>query len=644
MKLKFLFLGMFAAALMMSCNNEGIDNGPVVKTGDDEIVESKGIPTYVALDLQKDKVNTRAGQNALSGHIDERNVGNVAVFVYKMDVAQNTFPENYAYVGSLVAPPVLMKTTDGTKKVYLALNVGSGMAAAANIFNIDLTPANIPTEGAAFATPFNTLNRVLWSNETAGYAYAPVTTASGVSSSNGLIKSLAGGTTTFTKGLLVSPLASAANDPDRYYLMSNWDNPNHDIAGTSDYESTCKFTFAADIPKTSAPTHTDNAIKISVQRAVAKTTLKFSSSIVIAGDGYSYLSDGNDTDKGAFKPWGRTSNSTPGIFAAGNINKETSIFQKFDNGSVSDDNYGFINCHPDSTGGNLAWYTNFDNIRVFGADSTLGYGRPGNTVSRVRSTMTLGTQNPLDSNSYKMGRDTVYLIENAQSFPAGYHDNSTFLIMGGEYIPRSYISTIQQAAVVTNPPIIACNGATIPSGTPAGTVIPGVEYSQIVWPAASGVSADTLYYHIGMKLFFYGKANLYKYYAWVEKKDTTSNDPASGRYGPGTSPSPETDGGVIAAINADFKAKVLVSYFQGNCFYRMFIKDDNAVRNNESVLIRRNHIYDVTISKILGPGIADPNDILIPGQPVNPVDTYIAITIEIQDWHKVDQFVDVDGK
>ena len=646
MKLKFLFLGMFAAAAMISCNNEGIDNGPVIENG---VTLSKGIPTYVALDLPK-QANTRAGVSSLIGHPDEKNIGNVAVFVYKMDAAKNIFPENYAYVGANT-PPVILKTTDGTKKVFLALNVGSGTAAANNFFNLDLGPANVLGEGASgFTTTFQNLNNTLWSNGTSGYNFAKQTTPTTVEgSSNGLIKTLAGGTASFTQGLLIAPTGTP--NAGRYYLMSNWDNDIDDINGVNDYKSTCVFTFSEDIPKsnhdgtgstTSVADGTavkdKNHVKITVQRAVAKATMKFSSTISLHTDGFSYLTDGNDTDKGYFTPWGRTVATEPGIFAAGNINKEASIFQKFDNSSVADDNYGFITCDPIAIGGNDEWYANFDNIRVFGTGKSY---RNNNYVSTVRTTMMNSTQGG-DPNSYKLGTDTIYLTENAQSWAYGKQDNSTYLVVGGKYSPRHFISLIKQANVVTNAPILFYNNVT-PTGTELpGDIIYGSDYAAVNYNTTPA-SNDTLYYHIGMKLFIHGKANLANYYAWILKQDTSgvgsSIDPITS-----LQINPVNDTKVTRAINADFSAGTLMSYYQGNCFYRIFIKDDKATLDNEKVLVRRNHVYDVTIAKILGPGIADPDKIIIPGENVLPVDTYIAITIEIQDWHKVNQSEDVDNK
>jgi len=637
MKLKLFFLGMFAAAFFMSCNNEMIEDGPA---NSKDIVESTGKTTYFSLELPK-KAPTYAGESILKGHADESNVGNVGVFIYRMDIAQNTFPENYAFLATATTP-VTLKTTDGTKKVFVALNIGQSVTTT--FFGPALTAATIPDEGDSYSVALNTLNRIIWADGITGW---DDTAPAGESSSNGLILALAGGNMVFANGLLAlnasTPVIGDAAATGRFYTMSNWDNTEPDTVPGSmpEYVSTCQFTFLADIPKDTAIAGLKNAVTISVQRAVAKTTLKFASSLEYpAAGGFSYLSDGNEGDKGFFTPWNANA-TNKGYFAAGNINKETTIFQKFDNGSVSDDNYNYINCDPGAAGGNTDWYINFDNLRVFGTGNL--YKTSGNTVTNVLNAMS-GSQGT-EANSRQLGVDTLYLTENAQSFPAGYQDNSSFLVVGGRYNPRRWISSLQQASVVTNPPIIACNGEAIPSGTPSGTIIPGTDYALVPYPgSATGVSADTIYYHIGWKLFFYGKENLYKYYAWVEKKDTDTPNTPPTSYGPGTNPNPETSADVVDAINLDFSNKTLVAYFQGNCFYRIFINDINAARINERVLVRRNHVYDVNITKILGPGIADPNDIIVPGKPVLPVDTYISITIEIQDWHKVTQDEEVKGE
>ena len=627
MKNVFYCIVMFVVASLTSCDNiveDGISN--------DFDDTSTGKPTYVALDLST-KPNTYAGETSLKGFADEKNIANVAVFIYKWDGA-NANPEQYALVTSAPTNPILLKITSGTKKVFVAANIGTTSSTLLS----SAIPFNSTTldEGNAFSIPFNQLNAVIWSSgaTSPGWSFSAPVSGAEEGSANGLIKALAGGTSNFSEGLLaLTP--TTATSVGRHYLLSNWDNSIDDIVSdnSADYASTCVFTFAPDVPKYDAMAGTSNAVTINVQLALAKATMKFDASLLHT-DGYSYLSDGSDGDKGFFTPW-NAATGVPGIFTAGNINKETTVFQKFFAGSVVDDNYNHINSDPVVS--NDEWYKNFDNTRVFGTGKK--FLTSANTLTNIYNAMT-GSQAG-EPNSVRLGMDTLYLTENAQEFSAGYIDNSTYLIVGGKYNPKRWISSLEQAAVVINDPIIAFNGATIPPFTPPGAVFPGTDYAPVVYNASPS-SNDTLYYLEYQKLFIHGKENLCKYYAWVLKKDTdTPYNPGVGLYGVGTSPTPETSAAVIDAINLDIASEIIIGYYQGNCFYRVFIFDTDAVISNERVLVRRNHSYDVIISKILGPGIGESLRLLPPPVHVLPTDSYGAFSISIMDQHKVTQWVEV---
>ena len=636
MKLNFFCIVLIAVAAIVSCNSRVEDNEP------NDFIESTGKPTYIALDLSKDIINSYAGETSVKGFVDEKNIGNAAIFVYKWDGA-NMEPESYSFLSTLTYP-VVMKITDGTKKVFVALNIG---ATGATLF--DSIPPAIPTtpvdEGGIWGVHFNDLNRTLWAagngSTAPGCSLIAPAPGSEEGTSAGLIKTLAGGSTTLSEGrLALITSGSSANITPRanaFYVMSNWDGPDDNVANNSaDYPSTCIFTFDPDISKTDAPTHPQNSVKINVQLAVAKATLKFDPANLYS-DGYSYLSEGDGGDKGYFTPWNAMT-GVPGIFTAGNINKAATVFQKFSNGSVADDNYQFIDSNPGSLGGNDDWYRNSDNTRVFGTGKR--YLTSGNTVANIYNAMT-GNQAG-EPNSVRLGMDTLYLTENAQAYPAGFIDNSTYLFVGGKYNPRRWISDLQQAADPTNSPIIACNGVTIPPGTPSGAIFPGTDYAPVIY-SLSPLSNDTLYFSFSFNTFFHGKNNIYKYYAWVEKRDTdTPYNPGAGLYGAGTSPTPETSAAVIDAVNSDIASGNLVAYYQGICFYRIFIVDYTANRNDERVLVRRNHTYDVIISNIAGPGN---NDWSFQRMHYvccnNETESYGAFTISIDDQHKITQTVTV---
>jgi len=612
MKFNFFCLVLFALAAIIGCDNRVEDVYP------NDVKDSTGKPTYIALDLSENS-NTYAGETSLKGFADERNIGNAAVFIYKWDGA-NTTPECYAFVTAATSP-ILLKLTDGTKKVFVAANIGP---AGATFFGAFLPASPTPMdEGDIISVPFSNLNPVIWSSGTAspGWTISAPTSGSEEGSANGLIKALAGGTSTFSEGLLaLTPTQSTS--PNRYYLLSNWDNTVADSVSdnSSGYLSTCLFTFVPDIPKSAAPSHPNNGVTINVQLAVAKATMKFDPAILYS-DGFSYLTYGSGGDKGFFTPW-NASISNPGIFTAGNINKETTVFQKFQSGSIADDNYGFIESIPSLS--NDDWYKNFDNTRVFGTGKL--YLTSGNTVTNIYTAMT-GAQAG-EPNSVRLGMDTLYLTENAQSYTAGFIDNSTYLIVGGKFNPKNWISSIQQASIPSNPPIIAFNDFPIPPGTPSGAIFLGTDYAPVTY-SSSPASNDTLYFHRTFQLFFLGKENLCKYYAWVQNYDRFN-------------PTPETSATVLNAIQSDLDSRNLISYYQGNCFYRVFIVDYNADRSNERVLVRRNHSYNIIISKILGPGIDDAyfQKSLMS---VMPVDSYSAFSFSVMDQHQITQIVEVSN-
>ena len=611
MKLRFLCFVLFALAVIVGCDSMVVDNDPY------GIVDTTEKPTYIALDLSTSP-NTYAGETSLKGFVDERNIENVAVFLYKVDIAMNTFPECYSFLPAS-SGPITMKITSGTKKVFVAVNVGTSSNPLLGS-SFSYTPT-IADDGQELTVHFNVLNPVIWSSGTTspGWSFTPPPNGSEEGSANGLIKTLAGGTSSYYEGL-TALAPDTISSPNRYYLLSNWDNAEADSVGDNlaGNISTCLFTFDPDVSKSDAVAGIQNAVTINVQLAVAKATMKFIAPL--HSDGYSYLSDGSGGDKGFFTPWNATT-TNPGIFTAGNINKLTTVFQKFSNGSVSDDNYSYIS--GDTVGGNNEWYRNFDNTRVFGTGKL--FGTSANTVTNIYNAMT-GSQDG-EPNSVRLGMDTLYLTENAQENTAGYQDNSTFLVVGGKYNPKNWISDIQQSVIISQDPVIAYNGYTIPPSTPAGAVFPGTDYAPVPY-SSSPISNDTLYYHTQLQLFIHGKENLYKYYAWVKKLDTT--------------PNPEYSVAVLNSINSDIENGTLTGYYQGNCFYRVFIVDYDAARMNERVLVRRNHTYDVIISKILGPGIDDASLKQFLPEQILPMDpAYGAFTISISDQHKVTQMVEV---
>ena len=645
MKLKLFFLGMFAAAFFMSCNNE-IDGGGGVVPDEQGIVLSTGTPTYVSFNFSPAKANTYAGTGTNSGEPYEiRLYGDAAVFVYQYTGGATT-PEAFAYLASTMTSTsnVVLKATDGTKKIFTALNIGGPASGSGGTFFDDaiILDETLLDEGDAFGTPFNTLNRQIWTLQATPWWSATAPTAGNEEgSANGLIRAFAGGSFVNANGLLRGNASTTANNA--YFLLSNWDNARRDSVyppgGTGTYpvvpglhQNNCIITLKPEITKTNALT--ENNAHLYVQRAVAKVGLDFAANITLpAPDDYMYESVGADTDtsgvKGYFIPWGASSSSGKGLWALGNLNKVSSVFQKFNGTSVSDDNYAHIAPETQFT----EFLKNFDNTRVFGTGwQTLTYADFNATpVSAIRDTMAL------PGNSSILGADYQYATENAQSFSAGIRDNSTYAIVGGEYIPQFWISKITPFISTSNAPMIEYNlgpaGGIPPADSTAGGKYYGDQYEPIPYTnSGSGYDdGDTLYYNSVYQVFFYGKVNVARYYAWVESRGSATAN---------LSATPEFEQSIQDEIDFDIQAKTLVAYFQGNCFYRIFIVDIDAEASNERVLVRRNHIYNIEISSIIGPGIAEPEFIITP-DPVLPVETYLAVTIEIQEWHVVDQYVDV---
>jgi len=614
-------------------------------------MQSTDTDTWFSVQLPDDKPATYAGTETHAGLTQEGlPKGDAAVFVYKWD-GVNANPESYAYIptGFALANKIVMRVKDGTKKLFVAINVGEPTDATTNLLSIGTLPTTgtVVDLGAAWSTTVNDLNKVLWSTSATTTSSTTVPTDEGVA--DGLIKAFAGGAFINSNGNLNTTTANS----NSWYVMANWDGPNADSLenGTSAYYNSTIHHFLADVPKADVTgSGTANQAKVYVQRSIAKIGMGISAPTSSAGVYQAGTDSGNF---GRFNPW---SVGADQVWALGNINKESTVFQRFTGGSVSDGNYvSIIPCMP--VGSNTNWYVNFDNTRVFGIGKKYGQiasaGPNHNSVASVKTAMT-GSGNK--STRLGLGSSAVYqyATENAQAWEAGKHDNSTYVVVGGVYQPQYWISDLQQAAVTTNSPYTATNGALINTALPAGTKFNGTDFAVVPYPAGNGTGIDTdsLYYHTQYNVFIYKKENLYKYYAWVHKKDTdtpgTHDNPVQvggvDQWGPGTSTTPMTSNHVTQEINADISSGKLVRYFQGNCFYRVFIADKTAKLSNERVLVRRNHVYDVDITKILGPGISDPNEILVTDKNVLETDTYLAITIDVQEWHKIVQKEEVKGE
>jgi len=206
--------------------------------------------------------------------------------------------------------------------------------------------------------------------------------------------------------------------------------------------------------------------------------------------------------------------------------------------------------------------------------------------------------------------------ENGTEFPQ-IQDRGTFVIVGGAYAPRNVITEVKRANVTTNPAEIGWNGAA------SQPLVNSTGYGvNTYYPLHYDGGNDSLYYLVSQKIFVYGRKNLEKLYAWEYKKDKDSDNPS-------------LSVAVDQAIKADLAEEKLFSYYRGQCFYRLWVRDPgakNSSSEHDEVLLRRNHIYDINLNRIRGPGIENPNRIIIPGKPILDEETFVTSEVNIYEW------------
>ncbi|HCC50877.1 MAG TPA: hypothetical protein DEQ30_01535, partial [Porphyromonadaceae bacterium] len=613
MKFKSLFLTMLGAAAIVSCNNDVIGpDGGGPNGGPDTPLE--GVDTYATIGLRKSPI-TYAGDTVISATTIEQNVVDAAMYVYRWDGANMT-AEAMAYLpkANLTSPPDLVadhmtvKVKSGTKKIFMALNIANGSAADPLLPVDDFTTSVIDT-GVPYTTQFTVLNNILEST-TAAYevtsspTVAVSTTAGELRTAKGLIQTLAGGSINTAKGVLYS---TQSLDSDAAFFMSNWDGPKDSITGTipSAYTSDCLFVLLPNISAKNSKTTGDNHFIIGVQRAVAKVSLRITAAGATSSSTATapYYTSEEDGSKGHFKPW-TEGVSGPAIWTLGGINKRTTPFQTFGGTSsaVASPNYSLADTvHFSAIKGSevadavsIAWYSSYDNTRVYGTGHK--YGTKLNTVDNVETAMkAAGNYLPLSTpdadGSTAKPFNTAFCTENGTAFPQ-WQSKGTYVIVGGEYTPKNVLTGINKPSVTTNPAEKGWNGSA-PVANEANT-----GYDANTYPALSYETAgmDTLYYLVANKVFIHGSANLKKYYAWELKYDKDVDDPSSSSI-------------VTNQINDAIDEGLMLAYSKARCFYRVWIKDPNAAVTStyeDEVAVRRNHVYDINISKIKGPGIDDP--------------------------------------
>ena len=652
MKLKLLFLGMLGAALLVGCNNDVIDpnGGP----DDPNNPNFKGKSTYASFSLNlPGNAATYAGEDEVAAVSEEKAISDAVMFIYDWDGANMT-AEAMAFVNTtadltngLATPHVTMFVNSGDKKIFLAVNSGGATPIVENNGNISTFIAK-PDSGIPYSTQFTAMNKILEStasgfNAVSTLATTPVGTEGG---SAGLIRTLAGGAGNATNGVLYSTTAYTTNTR---FFMSNWDGPEDRIVGgLHNYTSDCLFTLLPNITAAqskAAAVGSLNHIAIGVQRAIAKISLRITANGATSSSTAAapYESSEGDGSKGRFTPWTVGGNSVWGL---GGIVKRSTPFQMYTStGAVSAPNYDRSwgdSVHFDAIKSlaadnlSLKWYDSYDNTRIYGTGKI--YGTTSNTVSIIKSTMQTAANSLQLSNPDGVYGPTMrfaFAPENATEYPQ-MEDRGTYAIVGGEYRAQNWIGSITQAPVTSNPPYKGWNGSSY-DVTFTNTNVYGTQYNAPTWVAGDN---DTLYYISTDKVFIHGLVNLLAYYAWEKKQDANLG---SALPQPVTAASAATllkaSVPAIDAVN-DARAKnALFAYYQGQCFYRVWVRDYQYAQTSgyaDEVLVRRNHIYDINISKIKGPGIADPNKIINPG-PIPVLQTFVTADIKILDWHKVIQ-------
>ena len=611
MRLKLFFLGMLAAAAMISCNNDviGPDNGPGGG------LPPEGIPVHASFNFKissETKARTYAGTDTVIASSQENAYTDAAMYLYKWDGVIMT-PEAYLYVPNMTSPTdyqgkITLRATSGLKKVFVALNLAQG------------TDRLVPTPGGSVPPVFNALNNVLYAG--ASDTWDLTVDANNLIKADGLIRALA-------KGDIYSSKPDDGTYSGTYpMLMTNWDGPE-DVAilsPVSTWESNCVITLQPNIDsldsRAATATALENFFDINVQRAFAKISLGIT---VGTNNTYTFtdntnLSDPTDylyvaglgTYQGLFQPWSDADEGDP-IWSLGNIHKETLPFQQFVSGLVRDHNYDAID---DSIIHYAKWTERFDNTRIFpfGLFTINTYPHDSILVDRVKDRMLAANNWQYLSDLGAGDYNFAYATENARRH-ININDWTTYAIIGGRYNPEQIITSIVRANLASQLPTV--------------TTATGYSYEVAL--------TDTMYYIPEFSVFVLGKLNVYKYLAYVVglQKDA---DP-DGDFGAIVPWNPVA---IVGYVNDLLKlksdgSKGLYGYVGGQCWYRIFLEDPGSDKYDEKRVVRRNHIYSINITSILGPGIDDPNNILIPGKDDDESDTYVTANIKILDWHQVNQ-------
>ncbi len=635
MKLKYLVPLFFIAVVLTNCNND-------VSMDDDFGYNNKEL-TYATFNLTVGDAFTYGGADSVDASGYETSVHDAAMFVYKWDGASMK-PEAMAYLpnAELGYPKALtLMASSGEKKIFMAVNINNSTSGPLLNANNGIVTTAVKDTGVVLTSSdtFTALNWVIRANGLAFSTPANAQPARGTEGgSSGLLRTLAGGSIRTSAGIMYTTMIPGADCycAELYCLMTNWDGPDdNSIISGKKSTSDCLFTLKPNITVEQSKKDTStNNVKIGVQRGYAKISLRITADGARTNTNHNYRgpyeSSEEDGSKGRFTVW-QAGTPAVNVWSLGGINKQMYPFQSFrgTQQAVASPNWALSTgdtIHTANPSNSAAWYDSYDNTRVFGHGKT--YFTSANTVYRIKAAMTgygntsyLPNYLPLSPATGRL-EDLQFAMctENGTEFPQ-IQDRATFVIIGGTYAPKNVITEVKRAGVTTNPAEIGWNGvASQPNVNNTGyNVNP---YYQLQY----GSGKEYLYYLVSRKIFIFGRDNLEKFYAWELKIDRNSNTPA-------------TSVAVANAINNAVKAAEILSYYEGQCFYRLWVRDPGAKISSsvhDEVLVRRNHIYDINLNKIKGPGIEDPNIIIIPGHPVPEEDTFVTSEINMFDWKTIE--------
>ena len=613
MKLKFLFMCLLGAAVFVGCNNE-IETGPVDKNGNPI---NDGESTTATFIINFNNPSTYAGYDAEIGSTDENKIGNIAMYIYKTDNAIS--PEAMAFVtasdnaaAGAMKDKITVKCKSGNKLIYVVANIGVAGSGSELIYTgVSATNSNagngyVGEDWTIGVKPdFLTLNKQIWSVST-GYSIADTTTGFTSAKADNIINAMTG------NGVISNGAIANTTPANNYFLMSNWGNKENsdiqeDINTLEPYASTCNFKLIANISAAESQAATadatnnngKNALLINIQRAVAKVSFT-------AIDPAKLANAGSGENAGELRlP------ATP-KWALGNINKSEYPIQVWSGRLIQSTRFN----ETGSFGSDPGWEKKMDNSRFEGTGES--YMAQNMTV--------MATLNAIQNTSTnaQFGAARVLATENNHNLYANQY--STFAVFGGQYRPDKYYTSFNAFQQATD-------STTFPAQWDAG--------NPALVKQGAGETTDTMYYLVNEKMFFLGKKAIMEYFCFIKLQLQTTNPTVN----------PYTDPAVTAAVNALLQTSgkdqaLLQAYYRGNCFYRIWIQDQ-AEKNNLSnkYLVRRNHIYNIVVSTINGPGIGDPNDIIDPDpdvwEPIEEADTWVTATLNVMKWHLVNQSNDL---